>query len=419
MVDSQGRVFGRVNLLDLMALFLLMSMGGTLTYAVAVSRFHLLEVFSIEPRRVVAGSGTSVMMKGTGFDPQTTVRLGDYPDQGGVYFDESTIGMEITEKFHPDLYRVIVHDGRGRYVTAPGAVEVVWIPRTSEVRPHIIYSAGPGARLQILGEFFTDPCSVRVGERELEVTAVTGHRQLEAELGEGAAPLPLGEQAVTVVNKGNHAATLEGAVRVYPPPEVISLEPSTLLAGQSTEVVLHGRHLEEGTRVWFGKHLVGEAQFVNPERLKLQLASHPEISRQDLYLELPGGPKVLVMERALEVQGRVPLLMVVDIFVDEESMASLESLQRLPAWQQRRPLKGLRLRRPIHHYFSRTLPIVEVVLPVDMEKVAGEGYRYYYRGKGGGLLRVGTRITLNVNGHRISGTVAAEPFAVFGDDLLT
>ena len=413
-LDSRGRLFGRVNLLDLAALLFLLILASSIEYAFRVSSRQTLQVFSVEPRRIVAGSGAYAMMKGTGFDVNTTAWIGDYRGhQGKVFYDESTLGIEITEDYPPGIYRIIVQDGRGRYVTLPEAIEVIWVPQIFGVKLRNMYNTGEGARIEILGKSFTTPCSVRVGDRELEVVSVTKHQRIEAQLKEGSAPLPLGEQAVTVIDKGGRSATLERGVTVLLPPEVTSVEPSLVPFGEPVNLVLRGNHLENGTRVWIDKYLIGEARIVSSECLQIELKARWGLTGKDLILESPQGPKITVLKSALRVQNSPIVFMVMDIFPNADSQNGLESLQRLTAWRLRRSLRGLKPPKSIRKR-GENLPAVEVVLPVSV--VIGRGGRnLVYRGT---PLSIGSKIVVIVKGQKLSGTIATEPFAVFTDDLL-
>lgn len=411
-LNRQGRLLGLLNPLDLLVLFFLLTLGSTVWYAVRASHHKTLEIFSAEPKRIVAGPGKRVVMKGTGFDRESTIRLGDYNDQGGVYFDESTIWLEITEQYEPGVYRAIVHDGRGRYAALPDAVEVIWQPKISGVNPKIIYSQGAGASLEVLGEFFTSHCTLRVGDRELEVVDATAHKRIQGKLKKGEAPLPLGEQDVTVTNLGGQSVTWERAVTVLPAPEVHSIEPDTLRLGETVDLFLHGHNLREGTLVWLGEHLMGEARHVSPECLRIEVTGTPTISMESLILQLPNGPKTEMMERAMKIRSSSPVLVVVDILLDEKGRAALESLRQRPEWRVKRLLRNLDL--PLARRNFNSSPVVEVVVPALLQ--GGHGvYRYEY---GGQQLRVGEFIRVLVDGRKVSGTVAARPFALLADDTL-
>lgn len=409
-LDDRGRLFGRINLLDLTALCFLLILGSSVGYVLRVSHRQTLQIFSVEPKRIVAGSGTRAVMKGTGFDNRTTARLGDYNDQSGVYIDESTIGIEITEQYDPGIYRIIVHDERGRYIALPDAVEVVWVPQITEVKLKTIYNTGEGAWLEVFGAYFSDRASVFVGDRRLEVVGTTGHKQIQAKLKKGDAPLPLGEYPVTIVNKEGQSVTLKRGVTVLPPPEVHSIEPDTLRLGETADLFLHGSHFRKGTRIWFNEREMGEARYVSPECLRIEVTGSAEINREPLFLQIPDGPKIEMMDRPLKIRSASPVLVVVTILPDEKGRAGLESLRQRPEWQGRRGVRKLTLTRAQRKL--KQFPVVEVVVPARL--FGGHGvYRYEY---GGQQLRVGKFIRVVVNGQKISGTVVKKPYALFVDD---
>lgn len=422
-LDRQGRLFGRINLLDLMTVLFLLALASTLWYAVRVSRYRSLQILSSEPKRVVAGSGTRAVVKGTGFDPETTIRLGDYNDEKPDYLDESTAALEIRDRFEPGIYRVIVHDGQGRYAALPDAVEVVWQPEISKVNPRILYSQGTGAHVEVFGKFFTSRCSLRIGDRELSVVTRSSKR-LEGIPKDGDAPLPLGEQDVTVTNPEGQSATLKRGVTVFPPPEVHRVEPKDILLGKTVEVALIGKNFRDGIRVWFSDQLIGEAKWVSPELMRISVTGSPQVARQGLTLELPGGPKVLALENALNLRDAVTVPVVVVLILDPEKNGRvMDFLRQFPEWRLKRPLPVQKLRRAgldTQRNFNRKtteildFPTVEVVLAARVEPTSN-GYRILYEDE---PLHIGLPIVVTVNGKRVVGVVATEPFAIFGDDQI-
>ena len=106
-IDAQGRLGGRLNLLDLAVVFFLLSLTGTVSYGLAVAQHRALAIVSVEPRRIVVGGEPCLFVKGTGFDAGTTVRIGNYPDRP-AYLDESTLQVRVEDDVLPGKYRVIV-----------------------------------------------------------------------------------------------------------------------------------------------------------------------------------------------------------------------------------------------------------------------------------------------------------------------
>lgn len=415
-LDSRGRLRGKVNLLDLLALLFVLSLSSTVGYAMLVSRHQSLEVVSIEPRWIVAGPDRYVMMKGTGFDQSTTIEIGHYPLRTRVYFDESTIGTLINEEIEPGIQRVVVRDGRGRYVILKDAFEVIWEPKITEVKPRSIYNRGRGTRIDILGAFFTRSCSVRVGEQEFTLVEPVIPGRISAELPKDSdRSLALGEHPVTVTNEGGQSVTLEGAVVTLPVPEVDSVVPNRVVVGDTVELEIRGRHLREGIRVWFEEQErpLGVATFVSPELLRLRFTADGTMRREnDLILELPNGPKVTALANAVAIDDALDVFMVLGVLLDDRSRHALRDLGQSLDWKFKRPMNRARFSSRSRN-FNLDAPF-EIILPGRVWKKGGrfETMDIRYR-----PLRRGGSVDFSLEGRELSGTIVEGPFTVFPEDF--
>ncbi len=417
-VDSRGRLFGRVNLLDLMALLFLLSLSGTVWYAVRAVRHRSLEIISLEPKQIIAGRKQGIMIRGTGFEPKTTIRVGNYPDRTGTFVNESTIGTKIPDEYEPGLYRVIVHDRYGRYTALDDAVEIVWVPQITQVKPKQIYNTTRWAKFEIFGKFFSRPCLVHVGDRKMRVLGTSTSDHLVVELEQGKPPLPVGIQPLTVTNikgksineeQGIHvpgsSVTLEDGMEVLPVPEVRSVTPHSILLGQTADLFILGKNLRPEADVWIGEQSLGRAQQVSPECLRIRVTGSPAVSGRSLNFQLPDGPQVPVFSNAFQVDSEHLLRMVVPIALDRESAAGLGEIRESPEW---------RLKRRARYPAAKGRPVLETVLPVYFQADGGAS-RYLYDGQ---PLRAGSPIQVKIQGRTLSGTIAAEPFPVFSDDIV-
>lgn len=414
--DSQGRLFGKLNLVDLLGALFLLSMGGVVAYAVGVSRYQALEIGTVEPKRIVAGPGQFVVVRGTGFDPSTTVGLGKHIVRKNVHWEASALGVEINEEIEPGLYALRVRDGHGRTATTPDLVEVVWEPKISQVKPKIIYSTGEGARLDISGTFFFGSCTIRLGEREIlaEKHNATPTRLLSADFSKGP-PLPLGPHRLTVTNPGGQSVTWEEAVTVAPPPEVTSAAPDWIVLGDVVDLVLHGKHFREGTTLWVLEERIGETTRVSPNCLKIRLKTNPKMKggAADVFFELRDGPKTRVGERLINVSPSCPVFMVATFLLDEESAHTMPEFRNSLEWKLRPPLlgrarvPGMRKKDKVDSY-----PIVEVLLPAQIAREGGELVSSALERP----LKEGKHIRFKIKGQELSGVLIAKPFAVFSDD---
>ena len=402
-LDSRGRLFGKINLLDLLALFFLLCLAGTVRYAVGASRHHSLKLFSAEPRRIVAGGGKYLMIKGTGFDRSTTIRLGRYPDRGEVYFDESTLGIEIDQRVDPGFYHVRVRDGRGRFAEFPEPVEVIWEPRVKEVKPKILYSTGNDWNLLISGEYFSHPSTVRIQNRELTVNG-TKFDAINASLNPEDAPLPLGKFMLQVTRSGGLPTRLQYPVTVVPAQRITSFEPKVLAVGQSVDLVIHGDNFQEHTLVWLGDQLIGEATLENPNLLRIHVnPTQQMIGLRDLQVRLRDGPEIPPIWNAVQIQEILMVSVVVDLQLDKAGESSLERLQESSEVKQ------------IRSVVSKGSTIIEVMLPATSKSQNGE-IQYLYQRQ---LLKKDVPVFMIIHGERVSGVVCSGPFPILMDDEVT
>lgn len=405
-----------------MAFLFLLILGGTVAYAVGVARYWSLQVVSMEPNPIVAGPGRHLIFKGTGFDPSTTIRLGDYPPRAGGW-DESTLGIEINEKIDPGIYPVSVRDGRGRSVVLPDPLEVVWMPQVSEIRPKYIYPTGEGSRLDILGEFFTRSRSVRIGDREMDTRNSVDPNHIVAPLKKGDPPLPLGEYPVTVTNAGGQSVTWERGVTVVPVPEVHSVTPNRTVLGDTVDLSLYGRNLRKGTLVWFDeKHRVGEATWISPECLKVRVKTDYTMAGRasDVILDLPNGPKIKVLEDAVYINNAYEVFMVVAVLLDDQSTRAIREFEGSLEWKLKRPLGDPRFPGPRRNFNVRPLPnpnpVIEVLLPAVTRMVDGKFETLDVRWR---ALSKGKGVWFTLYGQELAGIVVEEPYAVFSDDYFS
>lgn len=447
-LDSQGRLFGKLNLVDLLISLFLLSTGGVVAYAVGVSRYQALEITHVEPKRIVAGPRQFVVVRGTGFDPPTTLRLGEHISRGGVYWEESVLGIEINEEVEPGFYALWLRDGRGRTATTPDPLEVVWEPKISEVKPKIIYSTGEGAHLDIVGSFFSPLCTIHLGEREIpaEKHSSAPSRHLSADFSKGP-PLPPGQHRLTVTNAGGQSATWEEMVTVVPAPEITSVAPEWIVLGDTVDLLLYGKHFREGSILWLSEELIGEATRVSPNCLKIRLKTNPKMAGRacDVFLEPRDGPRTKVGGSIVYISAVCPAFMVATILLDEESARTMWEFRDSLEWKLRRPLSpelqqkfsgerrqdrrelrqkhSSKLRRnynlglpPVligdREYILEFLPIIDVLLPAQITREEGALITSALARP----LSQGKRIWFKINGQELSGILISKPFAVFSDD---
>ena len=399
-IDAQGRLGGRLNLLDLAAVLFLLSLTGTVSYGLAVAQHRALAIVSVEPRRIVVGGEPCLFVKGTGFDAGTTVRIGNYPDRP-AYLDESTLQVRVEDDVLPGKYRVIVRNSRGRYAAFLDAVEIVWVPEISGVKPKRIYDTE--AELEIFGKYFDQQCMVWIAGQELTHVLPGGspthlHRHGSAKEN----PLPLGAQSLTVINSGGQKTVLEKAVTVIPLPRIDSISPLIFPCGETVELTILGKNFMPGTVVGFGPYNLGEATFVSPEYLRVPItADHCERREYDMTFTVPDGPTVLLRREMVHAAKALSVSLRINFRPNPQEWEKLSFLKYLPEWKTLPPVKS-----------RNTMPILPLLITASVEKI-GREYVYSYQGR---PVRANAPISVQINDKPFSGIVVRDPEVLLTED---
>lgn len=131
-VDTRGRLFGRINLVDATALaFLLvllpMAYGTYLLFRPAIPRIDSVSpsVITKEERRISAGGRLTAKfkVKGTGFTPLLRARIGN-DDALGFVFENPNSADVLVGPIAPGAHDLVLLDGVQEVARATGAITV-------------------------------------------------------------------------------------------------------------------------------------------------------------------------------------------------------------------------------------------------------------------------------------------------------
>jgi hypothetical protein len=122
-VDAQGRLFGRLNLLDAVLLALLVALVPLGVAGVALFRERPARIFSVTPPEVPHASELRISITGENLRPYMRVSAGSY--QGADFVFKSTTEAEVPfQNLPPGEYDIILYDHAQERSRLPKALVV-------------------------------------------------------------------------------------------------------------------------------------------------------------------------------------------------------------------------------------------------------------------------------------------------------
>ena len=404
-LDEKGLLFGKMNLVDLvLALFFLLLFGSILIFGTRMMGYQQLAVYAIQPLRVRVGTDRFLTITGTGFSQACTVQMEQLTlPLRAIFVNEARLDVEIPSDVPPGQKTLFVRNNRGRLVfDGNHAFEAIWVPQVTHIEPRVVYE---GERLNIFGQYFVSGCKVFVEGIEVPTVVYMDSGHLQVRLS-GMQRFPLGVCSLAVENPKEGRVVLENAIEPLLRPVITRVYPTSILASDTTDLVIEGVNLREGLLVKVGDRLLKQVRSMSPTRLEGVFSPKGmEEGWQGLSLTIPDGPTV-VSKQAVYVTSTVPVPVVVSLLLKKESCQKLKDL-KLP---QLRQLPG----RNFNLWMDVAEGKVETVLSGGMKKV-GDRYGFFYKGY---PLTVGTTVSFSVSGERIDGVVDSPPVAVLPEDEL-
>ncbi len=217
MVDAQGRLFGKINLIDLaIAAFLLCLVPLGYYASGSVRGRFLLSIESVQPTTITAGAATRLTIMGNSFDDRSTIQVGELPPQQASFINDARLDLaKIPPQIGPGWQPICVTNSRGRFIRRLDAIFVIWQPEIVSVVPRII-PAGAPSRLMITGRYFETGCTVALGPMRPEHFVHVDSTQIQVVI------LPArdmrGMMDLEFANPDGARTVLQKAVEVVSPP---------------------------------------------------------------------------------------------------------------------------------------------------------------------------------------------------------
>jgi len=154
-IDDRGRLFGKLNLIDVITVAVLLGLIPLGYAAFLLFRVPMPTITSIEPAQVRQGDLATLKLSGSGFRPFLVARLGDNESYGFLVQSPTSAEVKVPD-IPPGNYDLVLYDQARELVRIPGAVTVIatrvpsvperWIRPAPPLPPPIM-------ELRVVGEF--------------------------------------------------------------------------------------------------------------------------------------------------------------------------------------------------------------------------------------------------------------------------
>ena len=217
LIDEQGRLFGRVSLVDLGLVLLILLITGPAAYFTWEIRTAAPYIRGVDPVETVISSNQNVpfVVRGKWFDSQTVVRMNKIPL---IMLAANTQRLDLlipTRKIRPGNYQLTVTNKRGLSTTWKEPIRLLSSP--PKIREVLQRSRNERYLVVLLqGENFDEDSVIGVGNWSLQVTFKNPTRL------EGRVSLPLtaksGSYPVQVTNGYGQSDFRDNAITLSLPP---------------------------------------------------------------------------------------------------------------------------------------------------------------------------------------------------------
>ena len=123
-VDDRGRVFGRINLIDVLVLLFLFALLPIAYTAFTLFRTPAPRITSVEPASQQVGSEMRVKVKGTGLRSLFRANVGEMPASAYLFENERSADV-LFSNVQPGKYDLALYDGVQEVARLKGAVAIL------------------------------------------------------------------------------------------------------------------------------------------------------------------------------------------------------------------------------------------------------------------------------------------------------
>lgn len=227
-LDARGRLFGAINVVDVVAGCVVLSITPTAWFVYrSIVEHGTLAIERVSPGQVtVGGPRVTVSIFGLGFDQASTVQFKHSAPIPAQLVNAARLDVHVPPTVEQGWQSVCVRNSRGRYIVKRRMLLVMWQPVVQEI------AAEPAAlastTLTILGTHFEPEAQVWLDGEQLTAVKRVDATRLEVSLPRALSPARA--YRVIVRNPQSYTEALWTGRLVVEPPPVSELQPAAVSA---------------------------------------------------------------------------------------------------------------------------------------------------------------------------------------------
>lgn len=299
LIDERGRLFGKLNLLDGIALFLLLFASALTFHLVGHDflRHTTLTIELVEPKQYTPGVDEFLSVSGNAFGQSPDIWIDSSDPLMSFQVNEARVDLKPPEGLTPGMPVVSVRNPRGRVVSVQGLFEVVWKPVATSIA---LLESGNQNLYLLSGDYLEPNCKVNWNGETLPEVVIRSRYELEVSA--PAADVPL--TRLVLQNPSGGITMLEGKnllEELRPKtadadwvPQVERLIPSAIRVERDSDLVVVGTHFAGGCTVRVGDHMITNVTLVKPYLLAVRIPARSlPFGRYPIEVTNPNGKTAL------------------------------------------------------------------------------------------------------------------------------
>ncbi len=320
-IDENGRIFGKVNVIDLLVVSLIVGLIPLVYGAFLLFRTPGPQLYAVTPPQLVLEETSSIRITGANLSTNLRVRIGGLNTESFLVESQTAAEVGLPENVTPGTYDVILLDEEFELGRLANALTIEPSPEMtiSSFEPMYWLAGEPGS-LRITGERLEPYLTARLEPHDngTSITAVSFLLESDTKAEIKLPLLPDGSYDLVLTDaEGQEQARSTDAFTVIPGPSITSHGPcqgdpclgdARAVQGSTEYLDIEGEHFESYMRVHFEPYLSipNSVVYESPEPIIVYPPKSGVLTSSKARIALPELEPLtytLVLSRPLEVRA--------------------------------------------------------------------------------------------------------------------